>query len=130
MDGSVIDQLYVCWKEPTGHISENLKNKLFHAKNIVVTCSKNDKLSSSLVTYWHDQCLIPNLRARTLLLVDSLLHQICSGIFQEIEKLGIQRGDPANFLHRLKGTISESDETWGRGVVENFTLIIFVYKRY
>ena len=51
MHGSVIDQLYVCLKGPKGHISKNLKKKLFYAKKTVFTCSKSGKLSSSLITY-------------------------------------------------------------------------------
>jgi len=85
MDGSVIDKLYVCLKEPTGRIGENVKKNLFNAKNIVLTCSKSGKLSSSLITYWRDQCLIPNLRARTLLLVDSLPYQINSDLYKGIK---------------------------------------------
>ena len=33
MDGYVLGPLYVCLKEPSGHISENIKKKLFNAKN-------------------------------------------------------------------------------------------------
>ena len=84
-DGFAIDQLYVCLKEPTGHISKNLKNKLFHAKNVVLTYSKSGKLLSSLITYWRGQCLIPNLRTRTLLLVDSFPHQIDPETYKELE---------------------------------------------
>lgn len=85
MDGSVIDKLYVCLKEPTGRIGENVKKNLFDAKNIVLTCSKSGKLSSSLVKYWRDQCLIPNLRTQTLLFVDSLPHQIDPNIYKELK---------------------------------------------
>ncbi|CAF1541711.1 unnamed protein product, partial [Rotaria sp. Silwood1] len=52
-------------------MSDRIKNNLFHAQNVVVTCSKSGKLTSSLVTYWRDHCLIPNLSPKTLLLVDS-----------------------------------------------------------
>ena len=69
--GSALGPLYLCLKEPTGHMSDNIQEKLFNARNIVVTCSKSGKLTSSLVTYWRDHCLIPNLPSRTLLLVDS-----------------------------------------------------------
>ena len=85
MDGSVIGQLYVCLKEPTGRISDNIKRNLFNAKNIVLTCSKSGKLSASLVTYWRDRCFIPNLRAKTILLVDSLPHQINPDIYKDLK---------------------------------------------
>ncbi|CAF0921229.1 unnamed protein product [Adineta steineri] len=82
MDGCVLNPLYICLKEPSGRISENLKKKLFKAKNIIVTCSKSGKLTSSLVTYWLDKCLVPNLRSRTLFLLDSLPHQVNPTIYE------------------------------------------------
>ncbi|CAF4147377.1 unnamed protein product, partial [Rotaria sordida] len=81
MDGCVLNPLYMCLKEVSGHISENLKKNLFNAKNIILTCSKSGKLTSSLVTYWRDQCLIPNLRSRTLLL-DSLPYQVHPNVYK------------------------------------------------
>ncbi|CAF3058441.1 unnamed protein product [Rotaria sp. Silwood2] len=71
MRGTVFGPLYLCLKEQTGHMSDKIKENLFHAQNVVVTCSKSGKLTSSLVTYWRDHCLIPNLSSKTLLLVDS-----------------------------------------------------------
>ena len=70
-NGTVFDPLYVCLKEPSGHLSERVKRNLFYAKNIVLTCSKSGKLTSSLVAYWHDHCLIPNISLKVLLLIDS-----------------------------------------------------------
>ena len=71
MRRTVFGPLYLCLKEPTGHMSDRIKKNLFHAQNVVVTCSESGKLTSSLVTYWRDHCLIPNLSSKTLLLVDS-----------------------------------------------------------
>ena len=85
MDGSVLNTLYMCLKEPSGRIGDNVKKNLFHAKNIVLTCSKSGKLTSSLVTYWVNQCLVPNLRSRTLLLLDSLPHQIHPKVYEELK---------------------------------------------
>jgi len=85
MDGTVLNPLYICLKEVSGRISENSKKNLFKAKNIVVTCSKSGKLTSSLVTYWRDQCLIPNLRSRTLLLLDSLPHQVNPQVYEGLK---------------------------------------------
>ncbi|CAF4495037.1 unnamed protein product [Rotaria socialis] len=44
---------------------------LYLSKTIVLACSKNDKLTHSLVTYWRGHCLVPNLSSKALLLVDS-----------------------------------------------------------
>ncbi|CAF3916765.1 unnamed protein product, partial [Rotaria sp. Silwood1] len=85
MGGCVLNPLYMCLKEVSGHISENLKKNLFNAKNIVLTCSKSGKLTSSLVTYWRDHCLIPNLRSRTLLLLDSLPYQVHPDVYKELK---------------------------------------------
>ena len=85
MDGSVLNQLYMCLKEPSGRIGDNVKKNLFQAKNIVLTCSKSGKLTSSLVSYWVNQCLFPNLRSRTLLLVDSLPHQVRPEIYKGLK---------------------------------------------
>ena len=71
MRRTVFGPLYLCLKEPTGHMSNRIKKNLFHAQNVVVKCSESGKLTSSLVTYWRDHCLIPNLSSKTLLLVDS-----------------------------------------------------------
>ena len=54
MNRCVLNSLYMCLKEVSRHISENLKKNLFNEKNIVCTCSKSGTLTSSLVTYWHD----------------------------------------------------------------------------
>lgn len=85
MDGCVLNPLYMCLKEPSGRIGDNVKKNLFNAKNIVLTCSKSGKLTSSLVTYWVNQCLFPNLRSRTLLLVDSLPHQIHPEVYKGLK---------------------------------------------
>ena len=71
MRRTVFGSLNLCLKEPTGHMSDRIKKNLFHAQNVVVTCSESGKLTLSLVTYWHDHYLIPNLSSKTLLLVDS-----------------------------------------------------------
>ena len=60
MRRTVFGPLYLCLKEPTGHVSDRIKKNLFHAQTVVVTCSESGKLTSSLVTYWRDHCLIPN----------------------------------------------------------------------
>ena len=71
LNGTVFGPLYICLKGPSGHLSERVKRNLFNAKNIVLTCSKSGKLTSSLLTYWRDHCLIPNISSKALLLIDS-----------------------------------------------------------
>ncbi|CAF1257375.1 unnamed protein product [Didymodactylos carnosus] len=86
MDRSVLNPLYMCLKQPSGRIGDNVKKNLFHAKNIVLTCSKSGKLTSSLVTYWVNQCLFPNLRSKTLLLVDSSPHQVRPEVYEVLKR--------------------------------------------
>ena len=56
--GKLIGPLFLCLKEPSGRLSDNIKNSLFQVGNVVVTCSKSEKLTSSLVEYCRDNVLI------------------------------------------------------------------------
>ena len=85
MRGTVFGPLYLCLKEPTGHMSDRIKMNLFHAQNVVVMCSESGKLTSSLVTYWRDHCLIPNLSSKTLLLVDSFLSHANPDVYKRLK---------------------------------------------
>ena len=46
-----------------------LKKDLFTASNVVVTCSKSGKLTTSLVQYWTDNILKPTIRNQKCLLL-------------------------------------------------------------
>jgi hypothetical protein len=61
LDGHLLSPLYLCLKEPTGRLSDNIRSHLFKASNIVITCSSSGKLSTSLVEYWRDHVLLPSL---------------------------------------------------------------------
>ncbi|CAF4575949.1 unnamed protein product, partial [Didymodactylos carnosus] len=72
MSGKLFGPVYICLKEANGRMSENIKANLPQMKNVVVTCSASGKLTTSLVEYWRDKCLIPSLLSQpTLLLSDS-----------------------------------------------------------
>ncbi|CAM4778789.1 unnamed protein product [Rotaria magnacalcarata] len=85
LNGTVFGPLYVCLKEPSGRISDRIKKNLFNAKNIVLTCSKSGKLTSSLVTYWRDNCLVPNLPSTALLLVDSFPSHANPEVYKDLK---------------------------------------------
>jgi len=55
----LVDPLFLCMKEATGHMSKNIKQNLFKADNIAITCSKSGKLTTSLGQYWSDNILLP-----------------------------------------------------------------------
>ena len=85
MRRTVFGPLYLCLKEPTGHMSDRVKKNLFHAQNVVVTCSERGKLTSSLVTYWRDHCLTPNFSSTTLLLLDSFPSHANSDVYRRLK---------------------------------------------
>ncbi|CAF1461217.1 unnamed protein product [Adineta ricciae] len=61
LDGYLLSPLYLCLKEPTGRLSDNIRLRLFKASNVVITCSSSGKLTTSLVEYWRDHVLLPSL---------------------------------------------------------------------
>jgi hypothetical protein len=71
LDGHVLSPLYLCLKEPKGHMSENIRSHLFKTSNVVVTCSSSGKLTTSLVEYWRDHVLLPSLGQRKKFLLIS-----------------------------------------------------------
>lgn len=71
LDGKVVGPILLCLQEINGRMGETVKKKLFKPANVVITCSSSGKLTSSLVAYWRDKCLLPNIGKRCLLLSDS-----------------------------------------------------------
>ncbi len=71
LDGHILSPLYLCLKEPKGHMSENIRSHLFKASNVAITCSSSGKLTTSLVEYWHDRVLLPPLGERKKFLLIS-----------------------------------------------------------
>ena len=88
LSGKVVGPVLLCLKEPTGRTSDNIKNNLFKANNVVITCSASGKLTTSLVEYWRDNVLIPSIAcsSRTLLLSDSWTGQgDGKGIYEKVK---------------------------------------------
>jgi hypothetical protein len=72
MSGKIVGPIYLCLKEINGRMSDNIRANLPKMKNVVVTCSASGKLTTSLVKYWRDKCLLPSLSShKTLLISDS-----------------------------------------------------------
>jgi len=72
MSGKVVGPVFLCLEESNGRMSANIRANLPQVQNVIVTCSASGKLTTSLVEYWRDNCLIPSLHSRkTLLLSDS-----------------------------------------------------------
>ena len=51
MSGKLIWPLFLCLKESSRRLNDNIKNNTFQAGNVIVTCSKSRKLINSLVEY-------------------------------------------------------------------------------
>jgi len=70
--GQIVGPVFVCLQEKDGRMGERVRKNLFHANNVVASCSSSGKLNTSLVQYWINNCLSPSLsHSRTLLLSDS-----------------------------------------------------------
>ena len=69
MSGRQIGPLFLCLKEASGYLNDNIKKDLFTASNVVVTCSKSGKLTTSLVQYWIDSVLKPTIGNQKCLLL-------------------------------------------------------------
>ena len=58
-----------------GKMGEQVKKHLFQPKNVTITCSSSGKLTMSLVDYWRDNCFLPLIGDKSLLLSDSYPEQ-------------------------------------------------------
>jgi hypothetical protein len=71
LDGRIVGPMYLCLQEPNGKMGETVKKNLFKPANVVITCSSSGKLTTSLVSYWRDNCLLASIGKKCLLLSDS-----------------------------------------------------------
>jgi len=69
MSGRQVGPLFLCLKEANGHLSDNIKRNLFTATNVLVTCSKSGKLTTSLVQYWINNVLKSTIGTRNCFLL-------------------------------------------------------------
>ena len=69
MRGNLVGPLFLCLKEASGRLGDTVKKNLFAPSNIVLTCSKSGKLTSSLIEYWRDNVLAPVIKNKDYLLI-------------------------------------------------------------
>ncbi|CAF3817307.1 unnamed protein product [Rotaria magnacalcarata] len=69
--GHVVGPIYLCLQEPSGRFGERVKENLFRANNVIVTCSKSGKLDTTLVQYWFYHVFLPSTPRKSLLISDS-----------------------------------------------------------
>lgn len=72
-------------------MGETVKKRLFQPSNVIITCSKPGKLTTSLVRYWCDNCLIPSIDKKCLLLSDSYSGQNDPKIYEDIKSKSVKR---------------------------------------
>ncbi|CAF4733169.1 unnamed protein product [Rotaria sp. Silwood1] len=89
LSGKLVGPLFLCLKESTSYLSENVRDRLFKASNIVVSCSTSGKLTTVLVKFWRDNVLLPSISShRTLLIFDCWSGQgNTTGIYDNIKNL-------------------------------------------
>ena len=89
MSSKIVGPIYLSLKEVNGRMSQNIKSNLPRVENVVVTCSASGKLTTSLVEYWRDNCLMPSLCSRKMLLLsDSWSGQVGGkGIYESVKGL-------------------------------------------
>jgi hypothetical protein len=69
MSGKIVGPIYLCLKEITGQMRDNIRANLPKVKNVVVSYSASGKLTTSLVKYWRDKCLLPSPSSHKALLI-------------------------------------------------------------
>lgn len=83
MDGKITGDVFVCLQERTGKLGPNIKNQLFPASNVSVTCSTSGKLTTSLYEYWLEQVVMKSIKEDFLLMIDSWPGQTNSAIYAD-----------------------------------------------
>ena len=69
MSGNLVGSLFLCLKEASGHLGDTIKKNLFGPNNIILTCSKSGKITSSLIEDWRDNVLAPIIKDEDYLLI-------------------------------------------------------------
>ena len=88
MSGNLVGPLFLCLKEASGRLDDTVKKNLFAPSNIVLTCSKSGKLTSSLIEYWRDNVLAPVIKNKDYLLIsDSWSAQSAVTIYKDFSNL-------------------------------------------
>ena len=88
MSGAVVGPLFLCLKEESGRLGERVKLTLLKPKNVVLTCSKSGKLTTSLVEYWRDEVLKKCVGNQSYLLIsDSWGAQGADEIYKKLPNL-------------------------------------------
>jgi hypothetical protein len=69
--GKLLSPLFIVLQEPTGSFGPRVQQTLFSAPNIYVTASKSGKLTKAELKLWFEAVFFPNVREKSVLLIDS-----------------------------------------------------------
>jgi hypothetical protein len=84
MAGKLIGLVFICLQELTGKLGPRVKQSIYQASNIHVTCSKSGKLTKTHIKYWADNILSPSVSKDCLLLLNSWSGQTDPSIYDDI----------------------------------------------
>ena len=82
--GTVVGPVYLCLQEPSGRIGPQVQQTLPQVSNVLLTCSKSGKLTTSLIEYYFDQSLVPTVKnneAEVGLIMDHWSGQVDTHIY-------------------------------------------------
>jgi Tc5 transposase C-terminal domain/DDE superfamily endonuclease len=78
--GRLLSPVFICLQEPTGRFP--ITKTMFSAPNVVTSCSKSGKLSTSLIEYWIREVLDKVTSNRFLLFVDQWSPQADISVYE------------------------------------------------
>ena len=81
MAGKLMDPVFICLQDSTGKLGPRVKQSIYQASNIRVTCSKSGKLTKTHIQYWAENILSPSVSEDCLPLLDSRSDQTDPSIF-------------------------------------------------
>ncbi|CAF1265076.1 unnamed protein product [Adineta ricciae] len=84
MAGELIEPIFICLQESTGKLGPPVKQSIYQASNIHVSCSKSGKLTKTHIQYWAENVLSPSISEDCLLLLDSWSGQTDPNIYDDI----------------------------------------------
>jgi hypothetical protein len=76
MAGKLIGPVFICLQKPTGKLGARVKQSIYQASNIHITCNKYGKITKTHIQYWAENVLSPSVSKDCVLLLDSWSGQL------------------------------------------------------
>ena len=81
--GKLMDPVFICLQERTGKLGPRVKQSIYQASHILVTCNQSGKLTKTHIQYWAENVLSPSVSEDCLLMLDSWSGQTDPSIFDD-----------------------------------------------